>query len=344
MERDEAERLFLPAAREAARAFPVADPRVSLVTVSENVTFRLTDGRTGEDWVLRLHRPGYNSAAELEAERVWTGALRAAGLAAPEPLPARDGRAFVAQPVEATGETRLAGVTRWIDGEVLDDFLESPDRTGERPLWFHRLGALVARTHLQSEAWTPPPGFVRPWLDADGLMGPAPRWGPFWDHAALSAEDRELVLAARDLLYARLSALPKEPAVFGMIHADLHPGNLLVREDGLAIIDFDDAAFGWRMYDIAVALTHQQAAPDFAAVRDAFLAGYREVRDLPEAEAAQLPQFLLVRDLVQLGWLHERPEIDAGDWLPGRIAQVRRGCLSLLAEEGSTRPPYPSIP
>ena len=223
-------------------------------------------------------------------------------------------------------------MTRWIDGEVLDDFLESPDRTGERPLWFHRLGALVARTHLQSEAWTPPPGFARTRLDADGLMGPAPRWGPFWDHAALTAEDRGLVLAARDVLYARLSALPQEPAVFGMIHADLHPGNLLVREDGLAIIDFDDAAFGWRMYDIAVALTHQQAAPDFAAVRDAFLAGYRQVRDLPEAEAAQLPLFLLVRSLVQLGWLHERPEIDPGEWLEPRIAQIRLHCRALLAE------------
>jgi len=332
MERAEAERLFLPAAREAARAFPVADPRVSLVTVSENVTFRLTDGETGEDWVLRLHRPGYNSAAELEAERVWTAALREAGLEAPEPLPARDGRTFVPQRVEGTGENRLVGVTRWIDGEVLDDFLESPDRTGERPLWFHRLGALVARTHLQSEAWTPPPGFARTRLDADGLMGPAPRWGPFWDHAALTAEDRDLVIRARDVLHARLSALPQDLAVFGMIHADLHPGNLLVRDGDLAIIDFDDAAFGWRMYDIAVALTHQQASPDFAEVRDAFLAGYRQVRDLPEAEAAQLPLFLLVRSLVQLGWLHERPEIDPGEWLEPRIAQIRLQARALLAE------------
>jgi len=332
MERDEAERLFGPAAREAAKAFPVEVPQLTLVTVSENVTFRLTDGRTGEDWVLRLHRPGYHSETELEAERVWTSALREAGLAAPEPLFARDGRAFVPQAVAGTGEMRLVGVTRWIEGEVLDDFLELPDRASERPLWFHRLGALVARTHLQSEAWTPPPGFARTRLDADGLMGPAPRWGPFWDHAALTAEDRELVIRARDVLHARLSALPQGPAVFGMIHADLHPGNLLVRGDDLAIIDFDDAAFGWRMYDIAVALTHQQAAPDFATVREAFLAGYREVRNLPEGEAAQLSLFLLVRSLVQLGWLHERPEIDPGEWLEPRIAQIRLHCRALLAE------------
>lgn len=335
MERAEAERLFLAAAREAAGAFPVEAPRLSLVTVSENVTFRLTDGRTGGDWVLRLHRPGYNSAAELEAERLWTAALREAGLEAPEPLPARDGRAFVPQAIPETGETRLVGVTRWIEGEVLDERLKAPAHPAERSGWFARLGDLVARTHRQSEAWTPPAGFVRPTLDADGLMGPAPRWGPFWDHAALGAGDRDLFLAARDRLHARLSDLPRDPAVFGVIHADLHPGNLLVREDALAIIDFDDTAFGWRMYDIAVALTHQQTAPDFAVVRDAFLAGYRGVRDLPEAEAARLPLFLLVRDLVQLGWLHERPEIETGDWLPARIALIRRRCQALVVEGAS---------
>ena len=152
MERAEAERLFLAAAQEAAGAFPVDEPRLSLVTVSENVTFRLTDGRTGEDWVLRLHRPGYNSAAELEAERVWTAALREAGLEAPEPLPARDGRAFVPQRVEGAGETRLVGVTRWIEGEILEGLLKDPAWAGERPRWFARLGALVAYSVIRSGA------------------------------------------------------------------------------------------------------------------------------------------------------------------------------------------------
>ena len=77
-----------------------------------------------------------------------------------------------------------------------------------------------------------------------------------------------------------------------------------------------------------------KTAADFAAVRDAFLSGYREVRALPEAEAAQLPLFLLVRSLVQLGWLHERPEIDPGEWLEPRIAQIRLHCRALLAEAG----------
>jgi hypothetical protein len=98
MEPAEAERIFLPAAREAAKAFPVEEPQLSLVTVSENVTFRLTDGRTGEDWVLRLHRPGYHSETELEAERTIESEGRLENLA------------------------ELVGVAR--DFETVDEFLE----------------------------------------------------------------------------------------------------------------------------------------------------------------------------------------------------------------------------
>jgi len=45
--------------------------------------------------------------------------------------------------------------------------------------------------------------------------------------------------------------------------ADLPPGNLLVHKDQLAVIDFDDAGFGWHHYDLAVALVHSQTDSQF---------------------------------------------------------------------------------
>ena len=38
------------------------------------------------------------------------------------------------------------------------------------------------------------------------------------------------------------------------IHADLHAGNILVRDGGVTVIDVDDAGFGWHVYELAVAL------------------------------------------------------------------------------------------
>ena len=43
--------------------------------------------------------------------------------------------------------------------------------------------------------------------------------------------------------------------------------------------------------------------------RDAFIAGYRSVRLISDADLALLPMFLLIRDMAQVGWFHQRPEL-----------------------------------
>ena len=60
--------------------------------------------------------------------------------------------------------------------------------------------------------------------------------------------------------------------------------------------------------DLAVALVAYQDHPDFAMFRDACIAGYRSVRTISDADLALLPMFLLIRDMAQMGWFHQRPE------------------------------------
>ena len=309
MDKAEAERIFTPAAMQALTAFPLEPDGLELVSLSENVTFRVRDRADGADYVLRLHRPGYHTLDELNSERVWTRALAAAGIAVPIPLATRIGGDYAPVPVPALGQERQAGMARWTEGELLADVLERGDDAAAAERAFEQLGAIEAAMHNQSSAWRPPPGFTRHAVDRDGLMGDAPFWGPFWDHPVFTPAERALVIATRDRIRGALDRYGRDPATFGMIHADLHPGNLLVGADGLTVIDFDDAAFGWHLYDIAVGLVHQQRSPHFAARRDAFVRGYRTARPLSDDALALLPMFLLVRVLAQTGWLHQRPEI-----------------------------------
>ena len=111
--------------------------------------------------------------------------------------------------------------------------------------YFAQLGALTAAMHNQASAWRPPPGFTRHALDRDGLMGEAPHWGPFWEHRSLSPAERRLLLDARAHMREKLGRLSRDPSVYSLIHADMHPGNILVDGDRLTVIDFDDAGFGW---------------------------------------------------------------------------------------------------
>ncbi|MFI4973637.1 MAG: phosphotransferase enzyme family protein [Caulobacterales bacterium] len=309
---------FTPAAHEAVKSFPIEPERIELVALSENVTFRVTDRRDGAAYVLRLHRPGYHTLEELNSERVWTRALAEAGVAVPIPLTARDGSDYVSVPVPRLGQHRQAGMTRWTEGELLSDVLRGKDDVDLLEHHFEQLGAIEAVMHIQSSGWRPPPGFTRHALDTEGLMGDAPFWGPFWEHPVFSPAERRLMIETRDRIRRVMERYGRDPSIYGVIHADLHPGNLLVEGDRLTVIDFDDAGFGWRLYDIAVALFYHQASPHFTAVRDAFVRGYRTKREIGDDALALIPMFLLVRGLAHMGWLHQRPEIDASSFIMAR--------------------------
>jgi Ser/Thr protein kinase RdoA (MazF antagonist) len=319
MERAEAAALFTPHAAEALEAFGVRPTRLELVSLSENVTFRVETTSPEETYALRLHRPGYNTRAELLSERMWTRALREAGIRTPEDMTAGNGDSFVA--VGSGEETsRLAGLTRWIGGDLLSTRIERAVRADETLEALRGLGALTARLHDQTRAWRPPEGFSRRSLEVETLLASTSSWGGFWRHPRLSRADQRLLAAAGRRLMRRLSACERTPDTFGLIHADLHPGNVIVQDEGPAVIDFDDAGFGWRLYDIAAALFHADA-PE---AERAFLEGYDSAGAV-RLETDLLALFRLMRALALIGWLAHRPELDNSE----RFEALRVRSLSL---------------
>ncbi len=316
-------------ARTALQQFGIGSARLQLIGISENVTYRADDHSSGQSYVLRLHRPGYHTPAELDSERMWLAALRDSGISVPTPVCAPDGRFFV--PISTgDGEIRQAGVNLWAPGEIVGDLLTAHDKSSDadgpteiaKP--FGQLGELMAAMHNQATNWTPPPSFRRHRFDVDGLLGVAPFWGRFWDHPELEAEQRVLLMAARDRCADMLRAYGEPARTFSMIHADLHASNVLTDNGSLAVIDFDDAGFGWHQYDIAVAMFHSRAAPDFETAATEFLNGYRDVRAISDDDLALVPLFELIRGMAIIGWKAQRPEVE---WPDGQFEQLLSGVL-----------------
>ena len=299
---------YTRAAWKALDHFPVQAEGMELVDHSENVTFRVAVCDAETDFVLRLHRPGYSSLEELESERVWTRALKATGMAVPDSLETRQGGHYTLVDIPHAGERRYAGMTTWHEGIPLSDYLESHPVGAERERIFNRFGEIVATFHNQSTCWTPPTGFVRRRLGIDELLGETPFWGRFWEHPALTEAERKRLLRARDRACTVLSAYGENPDNFSLIHADFTPENIIYDGDDLGIIDFDDAAYGWHVYDIASVLIECRNARDFEALQAALLHGYLEHRSLAKRDIEMLPTFLLIRGMAIIGWYLQRPE------------------------------------
>lgn len=299
------------AARRALHAFGVTPSSLRLHTLEENITFQVTDACDGGIYALRLHRPGYRNLPELESERVWTTALADAGIAVPKGRSTSTGEFFVLTGAEAGFESRYAGLAEWIPGQPMSWWMKDQPTAATQQSMMQVLGRMLARLHTISSQWRAPRGFQRPHLDREGLLGPYPHWGPFWDHPVLSAADRALVLSARSRLLHRLGDLDKSADIYGMVHSDLHSDNIIAEGSSLAIIDFDDAAYGWYHYDIATTLESYVALPNFIELRAMLLCAYRNERNLDESDEQLVDLFILVRELAHLGWYGQRPEVQA---------------------------------
>ncbi len=315
-------------AERALDEWAICAAQLERISVSENTVFRV-DTDAGETYVLRIHRPGYHTLAELKSEQRWTAALKLAGIGVPLPRLTREGHGYATVPVPQSTETRHVGIVEWFEGVTLSSIMAQAPDMQTLALHFDQLGRIAARIHNQAVGWQIPDGFQRHAFDADGFMGDAPFWGPFWVLPELKAAEREHILNARRAIHRTLSDYGKGDGIYSLIHADLHPDNLLVNGDQLHVIDFDDSGFGWHQYELAVALDAYRKPPHFEVARDALVAGYRSERNLSDEAIELLPMFLLIRSLALLGWLHERPEHNRGNRVRNLIQSACRQAEAL---------------
>ncbi|WP_218509944.1 phosphotransferase [Variovorax sp. dw_308] len=279
---------------------------ISLIKVRENAVFRV-DCADGRKAVLRVHRQGYHSDDALRSESEWLAALERDGLQVPRVIPSRHGRPFELIGATSSAIGHQVDIIEWIDGRQLGS-VEAGVSGGDAEIArkYRIVGETMARMHNQSSRWQPAKGFVRHSWCEEGLAGLRPLWGRFWELDALLPSQRSLLGSARMAIREDLLAIGKSAQVYGLIHADLVPENFLVDGDDVRVIDFDDAGFGWHLFDVATSLYFLKLEPYFDVAQAALIEGYRRHRDLGDQALASLPMFLAARSTTYLGWVHER--------------------------------------
>ena len=318
----------------ASLVFWNLDGDLRLIKHRENAVYELnTTG--GECFALRVHRAGYHSDRSLKSELQWIEALDDYGVGVPAVIPTSDGNSFAKVSIDSVLEERQVDLFAWVDGiqlgSIEDGLGDDPDAIKHI---YQTMGWTMAKMHNQALQWELPADFSRHSWDVNGLVGDNPLWGRFWELKALTAEQRDLIDRARETVRKGLDAFGQPNDAYSLIHADFVPENILVSGDKVQMIDFDDAGFGWHLFDLATALYFIQDDPGYHIARSALIEGYREFRPLADEAFEQLPLFTAARSFTYLGWVHTRQETEtARELTPVFIDMCCQICGRLLLGE-----------
>lgn len=283
----------------AADAWGGSSHPARLISHRENAVYEVD--LAGTRAAMRLHRPGYRTKGEILSELQWCEALADVGFPAPRPIRTQSGGL-----IHTLRDGQFVTVIGWMSGAPIgagDAALGGS--TDQQCALYRDIGGLLARLHNRTDTLSLPDGFTRPHWDRDGLVGPNPLWGRYWQAGCLSTADADLVCAARDRA-GRILAEFDAQADCGLIHADALRENVFRTDTGLALIDFDDAGHGYRLYELGSCLTQSVDEPAFHALSDALLDGYGAERPLSARARALYPMFSMLRSFSALGWTMPR--------------------------------------
>jgi Ser/Thr protein kinase RdoA (MazF antagonist) len=314
-------------AKEALRAYDLGDAEFHLIQRGENTTFRVkapprqtvSSQQTSPDalyrpgyFLLRIHRPGYQDEGAVASELTWLAALRAAGLAVPEPVPNGEGALYTVARAPGVPGPQRCSLLRWMNGRFHE--------ANPKPRHIAAVGRTMARLHAHVETWRPPPGFSRRSWDSEGLFGdnggfdlPKER---LW--ALIPTQYAEGFRAVADQATRALADLDREPGARGLLHADLHLGNVLFARENAGDqlqarpIDFDDCGYAHWVYDFAVVLGDYITEDTYDAFHEALLSGYAEVRRLPQRQLAYLELFIAGRLVSLMLWATDMAQSNPG--------------------------------
>ncbi|MFJ8581777.1 phosphotransferase enzyme family protein [Micromonospora sp. NPDC093277] len=279
--------------REYAIAAPV---KVSLLNRGFNDTYLVTDVEGGRRVLRVYNREKYwiRSESDLRFELDLLEHLAAAGLG-------------VIRPYQRTRGDRLGRLTAPEGERCFALFTHAPgtplhEGTLTADQW-REYGSGIARMHLKMDTFLT--SHDRYHLDERILVErPLASLAPYADSSQAAADLAELRKLGKQLT-GKIQQLRTIGDAYGIIHADLHPGNTNIDGDGQFLtFDFDHCGLGLRAYDLTVYYRGPDSPEEDRERWTAILAGYQHVRSLSHTEVASLPILAACRAI----W-------DIGDWV-----------------------------
>lgn len=236
-------------------------------------------------YFLRVYRSGAypREANEFEAEALHY--LHEKGCPVAYPI-ARKSGGYITE-ITAVEGPRFVLLTALAEGETPD--YGSPDNC-------RLVGESVAQMHLASDGFETSLSRTRldpQWLLEDSMT-------VIRNYMAHHPDQLSFIESiARDVRVA-VQSVPEESLDIGICHGDLHGGNLHLHEGKVIHFDFEECAFGYRVYDLA---TFKWGVCRRDRKRwSAFLEGYVSVRPVSDQDLSLINTFVIIRELAETAY------------------------------------------
>jgi Ser/Thr protein kinase RdoA (MazF antagonist) len=204
-----------------------------------------------------------------------------------KPLKAINGELVIA--AQDSGEDYIITAFDWLNGQTW-----AYDARNERMSF--NWGKAMGDMHRAAKDYKPPNEY-----DVQKDIFECCHWGTFFDSLKIYPDVYRI---AQELL-GDIRALSRDKDSFGIIHSDMHQGNIFIDGDSVSIFDFGDSIYGWFALDIAISLCHalwwgrkDDAGNDFTqAIIENFIKGYLSANKLSGFWISKIPMFMKYRHL-----------------------------------------------
>ncbi|QUG41653.1 phosphotransferase [Psychrobacillus sp. INOP01] len=266
---DENRRTLLIRARKVAiislLQYDIEWESIQFIQLSDTITYKIKTG-SNESFLLRIHSD-ILSKEEIRSELILLQALNESDyLTVPEGIVSIDGSYVLEIDTEDGYRRPCVTMMRWIEGEHGNG--KYTDNC------VYNMGVLMGRLHEVATSFAPPTGFVRPIWGAESFKREMTKLERHYA-CFLSGKGWRTYQAAAEKVLSTLAVIPWNNDNYGLIHADLHTGNIVFKDDQPYPIDFGRCGYGYYLYDIAGTLL--ELTPKH---RRMFIQGYESVRKL----------------------------------------------------------------
>ncbi len=201
-----------------------------LVMISQNATYNIN-----ESYALKMMDGSDRDLDQIEAQLDYEAFLIKHGIRIPCVYQTKDRQRIVVRDI---GHDRVFFILMaWIEGKPL-----SRQAAESNAALIVQWGDLMGRMHALANSF--------PWTDKRFHY----QDDPTLSHAEsiLSTHHPEM-LKDYQMTLRTIQTCPKNANTYGMMHADMHQGNLLLCGKDLVVLDFDDCCYGYFMMDLAAA-------------------------------------------------------------------------------------------